>query len=74
MGDSLLAAGLIDTLRLVIAPTSIRSGRRLFTEGKTTSGFRMTHHEATPKGLLIVEYEPEGQAARDDYEGVADLI
>lgn len=70
LGDSLLAEGLIDTLRLVIAPTVLRTGRRLLTGPSAPSGLRLIHHEATPNGLLLLEYEATGQATQGEYEGV----
>jgi dihydrofolate reductase len=71
LGDSLLAESLIDTLRLVIAPTVLRTGRRLLTSPGAPSGLRLIHHEATPNGLLLLEYEATGQATQSEYEGVA---
>jgi dihydrofolate reductase len=70
LGDSLLSAGLIDTLRLVVAPAVLRTGRRLLTGAGTPSGIRLLHHEATPNGLLLLEYEVTGQARQGAYEGV----
>ncbi|GAA2828168.1 dihydrofolate reductase family protein [Nonomuraea rubra] len=74
LGDTLLAAGLIDTLRLVIAPTVLRTGRRLLSGQGATSGLRLVRHEATPSGLLLLEYEPAGQASQGHYEGVAEFV
>ncbi|MEW1845172.1 dihydrofolate reductase family protein [Nonomuraea angiospora] len=71
LGDSLLAAGLIDTLRLVLAPAVLRTGRRLLTGAGAPSALRLLHHEATPNGMLLLEYEVTGRAARQGaYEGV----
>ncbi|MEV0996165.1 dihydrofolate reductase family protein [Nonomuraea sp. NPDC050202] len=74
LADALLAAGLIDTLRLVVAPTVLRTGRRLLVGQGATSGLRLVHHEATPNGLLLLEYEPAGQASQGHYEGVAAFV
>jgi dihydrofolate reductase len=74
LADALLAAGLIDTLRLVVAPTVLRTGRRLLAGQGATSGLRLVHHEATPNGLLLLEYEPAGQASQGHYEGVAAFV
>ncbi|MEV0620504.1 dihydrofolate reductase family protein [Nonomuraea sp. NPDC050404] len=74
LGDALLAAGLVDTLRLVIAPTLLRTGRRLVTRTGATCGLRLVGHEATPNGLLLLEYETTGQAPRAEYEGVAAFV
>ncbi|MEV4075613.1 dihydrofolate reductase family protein [Nonomuraea fuscirosea] len=74
LADALLAAGLVDTLRLVVAPTVLRTGRRLVTGPGAGSVLRLTRHEATPNGLLLLEYETTGQAAQAAYEGVAAFI
>ncbi|MEU4822054.1 dihydrofolate reductase family protein [Actinomadura sp. NPDC023710] len=71
LADSLLSAGLVDTLRLVVAPVVVRSGRRLLNAQGTPNGLRLVSHEATPAGLLLLEYETTGQALRGRYEGVA---
>ncbi|GGV10701.1 hypothetical protein GCM10010182_33510 [Actinomadura cremea] len=73
LGDSLLSAGLIDTLRLVVAPTVLRTGRRLLAGAGRSSGLHLRHHEATPNGLLLLEYEVTGAALQGEYEGVAAL-
>jgi dihydrofolate reductase len=73
LANALLSAGLVDTLRLVMAPTVLGSGRRLLTHPAATAGLRLARHEATTRGLLILEYEVTGAAAVSDYEGVTDL-
>lgn len=60
LGQSMLAAGLVDELRLVIAPVVVGAGRRLFPDGSTPTGLRLTRHESTPSGLAIHSYEPTG--------------
>ncbi|GAA4051442.1 dihydrofolate reductase family protein [Nonomuraea soli] len=74
LGDSLLAAGLVDTLRLVVAPTVLHAGRRLLSGPGATSGLRVIGQETTPSGLLLLEYEVTGQAPRGEYEGVAAFV
>ncbi|MFD0688068.1 dihydrofolate reductase family protein [Actinomadura fibrosa] len=71
LGDTLLAAGMVDVLRLVVAPTVLRTGRRLLAGPGATSGLRLVHHEATDNGLLLLEYETTGEAPRAGYEGLA---
>ncbi len=71
LAASLLVAGLVDKLRLVVAPTTLGAGRQLFGRNGITAGFRLTKQAATPGGLLILDYEPTGQAAVADYAGVA---
>lgn len=60
LGQSLLAAGLIDELRLAIAPVVVGTGRRLFPDGGAPAGLRLLSNEATPGGLTILVYESTG--------------
>ncbi len=60
LAQSLLAAGLIDELRLVIAPVVVGNGRRLFPIGGTPAGLRLLRTEATPGGLVIHIYASAG--------------
>jgi dihydrofolate reductase len=71
LAATLLGAGLVDTLRLVVAPVVLGSGRRLLPDGAASVGLRLVHHEATPGGLVVLEYESTGEAPRATYEGVA---
>ncbi|OEV01661.1 dihydrofolate reductase family protein [Streptomyces oceani] len=57
LAQSLLAAGLIDELRLAIAPVVVGSGRRLFPDGGTPAGLRLLHSETTPSGIAVHAYE-----------------
>lgn len=70
LGGSLLSAGLVDTLRLVIAPAVVGAGRRLMTHPSNGVGLRLTQHDATPSGLLLLEYETTGAVPVADYAGV----
>jgi dihydrofolate reductase len=73
LGRSLLAAGLVDTLRLVVAPTIIGSGRRLLTDPSGSTGLRLVTHDVTSTGVLLLEYETTGASPVAEYEGVASL-
>ncbi|MCP2255969.1 Dihydrofolate reductase [Prauserella aidingensis] len=74
LGDTLLSAGLVDVLRLAVAPTVLRTGRRFMSGHGAACGLRLVRHEATPKGLLLLEYEPTDQVPQGDYEGVAEFV
>ncbi|MET8087218.1 dihydrofolate reductase family protein [Micromonospora sp. NPDC005237] len=74
LGKALLSAGLVDTLRLVVAPTVTGSGRRLLDHPSAPVGLRLVRHEATANGLLLLEYEHVGAAPVAEYEGVTALI
>ena len=73
LAQSLLAAGLIDEVRLVVTPTVLGQGRRLFpTEGPAV-GMRVTHTSTTPGGLTILVLETTGAAEFATYEGVSSV-
>lgn len=60
LAQSLLAAGLIDDVRLVIAPVVVGNGRRLFPVGGAPAGLRLVSSSTTPGGLAILVYESAG--------------
>lgn len=74
LGKTLLSAGLVDTLRLAVAPTVIGSGHRLLDHPTTPTGLHLTSHEVTPKGLLLLEYDCTGTAPTAQYKGVTAFV
>ena len=74
LGKALLSAGLVDTLRLVIAPTVTGSGRRLLDHPSAPVGLGLVRHEATATGLLLLEYERVGVAPVGEYAGVTAFV
>jgi len=74
LAGSLLSAGLVDTLRLAVAPTVLGAGRQLLARPAAGTGLRLVRHEATPTGLLLLEYEAAGTAPVADYEGLAAFV
>ncbi|MFI6377386.1 dihydrofolate reductase family protein [Streptomyces sp. NPDC050546] len=71
LAQSLLAAGLVDTLRLVIAPVVVGQGRRLFPDGGAPAGLRLTGHRTTPGGLSVHVFESTGVPEFGTYGGGA---
>ncbi|MFE6778047.1 dihydrofolate reductase family protein [Streptomyces sp. NPDC057702] len=71
LAQSLLAAGLVDTLRLAIAPVVVGQGRRLFPVDGAPTGLRLVHHETTPAGLALHTYETTGLPDHGTYGGGA---
>jgi dihydrofolate reductase len=57
--QSLLEAGLVDELRLVIAPVIHLRGRRLFETG-VPSRLTLTRHVVSPAGYLTLDYHVGG--------------
>ncbi|MEV4751368.1 dihydrofolate reductase family protein [Streptosporangium sp. NPDC049248] len=74
LGNALLAAGLVDTLRLVVAPVVTGSGRRLLDHPGAPAGLRLVRHEVTANGLLLLQYETVGAAPVAEYEGVTAFV
>ncbi|MEU6764125.1 dihydrofolate reductase family protein [Streptomyces sp. NPDC046853] len=71
LAQSLLAAGLIDELRLAIAPVIVGEGRRLLPDGGAPAGLRLLSNETTPGGLAIHVYESTGLPRYGTYGGGA---
>ncbi|MEV0284561.1 dihydrofolate reductase family protein [Kribbella sp. NPDC050820] len=74
LGNALLTAGLVDTLRLVVAPTVVGSGRRLLEHPSEALGLRLVEQEVTPNGLVVLEYETVDAARVAEYEGVTAFV
>ncbi len=55
VAQALLAAGVVDELRLVIAPRIVGEGRRLL-DGLPSIRLETIRHEASPTGYLLVDY------------------
>jgi dihydrofolate reductase len=54
----LLAAGLIDELRLLVHPVAARKGAQLFDDGESMHHLRLLKSEAFPTGVLRLIYAP----------------
>lgn len=67
LAHSLLGAGLVDEVRLAIAPVVVGQGRKLFPEGGPPLGLRLLSHATTPTGLTIHVYQPAGAAIFGTY-------
>lgn len=58
--QELLAADLIDDVRLMIAPLVLGGGKRLFGDGTLPRTLRLVSSRTTPGGTLLVRYERGG--------------
>ena len=58
--QSLLAADLVDELRLLIYPVTLGGGKRLFGGGVQPAAFRLTHSVVSPSGVVVATYERAG--------------
>lgn len=55
VAQALLGAGLVDELKVVIAPCVVGRGKRLF-EGLTALRLQVLRSETSPSGYLLVDY------------------
>ena len=53
---SLLDAGLLDELRLLVHPIVVGKGKRLFPDGTPQLGLALTESETLPNGVLSLTY------------------
>lgn len=61
MVRQLLAAGLVDELRLMIYPVVLGRGKRLFGTNAQPSAFTLVHSTGTPGGVLLTRYARSGE-------------
>ena len=66
----LMAAGLLDELRLLVHPIAARHGERLFDEGEPYP-LRLVSSEALPTGVLRLVYAPGELPGEKTYDDVA---
>ncbi|WP_054309949.1 dihydrofolate reductase family protein [Mesorhizobium sp. 1M-11] len=71
LAHSLLAAGLIDEFRLVVAPVVLGQGRKLFLDGAMPAGFKLLSVDATPGGLAVHVYQRADAPAFVTYDASA---
>jgi dihydrofolate reductase len=70
----LLAAGLLDELRLLMHPVAARHGERLFDEGTPIYPMRLLRSEVFPTGVVRLIYSPDALPAAKAYEDVTDKV
>jgi dihydrofolate reductase len=68
--QQLLAAGLVDELRLLVHPVAARKGRRLFDDGDTPYHLTLMSTQALPTGVIRVIYSPTEVPAEAGYDDI----
>jgi dihydrofolate reductase len=58
--QSLLAADLINDIRLIIYPLALAKGKRLFGDGAIPAAFKLTRCTSSESGLIAASYERAG--------------
>ena len=72
--QQLLAAGLVDELRLLVHPVAARKGRKLFDDGDAPYHLSVTATEAYPTGVIRVIYAPAEAPAKVSYDEITDQV
>jgi dihydrofolate reductase len=72
--QQLLAAGLVDELRLLVHPVAVRRGRKLFDDGDAPYHLRVLATEVFPTGVIRVIYSPTEAPAKVGYDDVKDRV
>jgi dihydrofolate reductase len=70
MVRQLLAAGLVDELRLMIYPVVLGRGKHLFGNNAQPSAFTLAHSTSTPQGVLITRHVRSGEVRTGSFEEV----
>lgn len=70
----LLAAGLLDELRLLVHPVAARRGERLFDEGEPLYPLRLLRSDVFPTGVVRLVYAPSTIPGSQTYEDVTDKV
>jgi dihydrofolate reductase len=61
MLQTLFEADLVDALELMIIPVTLGTGKRLFQDGTIPAAFKVTNAQVALKGIIIADYERDGQ-------------
>lgn len=72
--QQLLAADLVDELRLLVHPVAARKGRKLFDDGETPYHLKVVATEAFPTGVIRVIYAPGEAPAAVGYDEIKDQV
>ena len=72
--QELLAAGLVDELRLLVHPVAARKGRKLFDDGGVPYHLAVTMTETFPTGVIRVIYAPTEAPGKVGYADVKDQV
>jgi dihydrofolate reductase len=64
----LLAAGLIDELKLLIYPLVLGRGKRFFDQDAAPGSLKLVSSSAAPNGVLIAAYQRAGEVATGSFQ------
>lgn len=66
--QTLLAADVVDELRLIVFPVALGTGKRLFGDGIAPAAFRLLASSTTSTGALIASYERAGAVETGSFQ------
>ena len=58
---ALLAAGLVDEIKVFTFPVLLGKGKRLFDASSQAAAYKLTHSKVSPAGLIAATYVPNGE-------------
>ena len=61
LARSLIAAGLVDELNLMIEPVVLGGGKRIFDDDGTGRTFELVDSQVASSGVLVCSYRPKGE-------------
>ncbi|MBN9036586.1 MAG: dihydrofolate reductase [Rhizobiales bacterium] len=64
----LLAAGLVDELRLLTFPVLLGRGKRLFDDATAPAALRLTGSKVSTTGVVVATYEPAGPVRTGSFQ------
>ena len=70
MMRQLLAAGLVEELRLLMYPVVLGRGKRLFDDNAQASAFTLANSTSAPSGVLITRYVRSGEVRTGTFEEI----
>jgi len=70
----LLAAGVLDELRLLVHPVAVRHGERLFDDSDTVQPFRLLRSESYPTGVVRLIYAPSELPGTTSYDDIKEHV
>jgi len=70
----LLAAGVLDELRLLVHPVAARKGQRLFDEGEPIYPLRLLRSEIFPTGVVRLVYAPASLPGAAGYDDITEHV
>jgi len=66
---ALLAAGLVDEIRVFTFPVLLGKGKRLFDTSSQAGAYELAHSKVSPTGMISATYVPNGEVKHETIRG-----